>query len=129
MDDFLKLVNLNFLGSGMHKISAEKFLDSTGILFLDVRDEQEVKLLRFNFDLFGIDTLTIPVNELPDRLNELPSDKLIACFCSSGTRSAWAYAYLASKGYSAKLLDSSNEELAAMLKPGRILKKLNEKQR
>ena len=122
MEKALKSMNLEFCGTGKHKISAEKFLETKNTLFLDVRDRKEVETIAFNFKLFGIETLNIPIDELPDRLSELPNDKLITCFCSSGTRSAWAYIYLFSKGFNVKWLEASNEDLAKLLKPGRIYK-------
>ncbi|OQX78248.1 MAG: hypothetical protein B6D64_07120 [Bacteroidetes bacterium 4484_276] len=122
MEKALKSMSLEFLGNGKHKISAEKFLETKNTLFLDVRDQKEVETIAFNFRIFGIETLSIPIDELPDRVNELPKDKPIACFCSSGTRSAWAYIYLFSKGFNVKWLEASNEDLAKLLKPGRIFK-------
>jgi len=122
MEKALKSMNLEFCGTGKHKISAEKLFETRNTLFLDVRDKKEVETIAFNFKLFGIETLNIPIDELPDRLSELPNDKLIACFCSSGTRSAWAYIYLFSEGFNVKWLEASNEDLAKLLKPGRIYK-------
>jgi rhodanese-related sulfurtransferase len=121
MENALKKMNLEFLGTGKHKISLEKLFETGNIIFLDVRDGKEVQTLNFNLEIFGIKTLNIPVNELPDRLSELPHNKTIACFCSSGTRSAWAYIYLFSKGYNVKWLSASNEDLAEILKPEKIL--------
>ena len=122
MEKALKTMNLAFCGTAKHKISAEKMFETENVLFLDVRDKAEVKTLAFNFELFGIETLNIPIDELPERINELPKNKLIICFCSSGTRSAWAYIYLFSKDYQTKWLEASNEDLAKLLKPGRIYK-------
>ena len=122
MEKVLKTMNIEFCGTGKHKISLEKLFESSNVVFLDVRDNIEMETLDFNLEIFGIETLQIPVNELPDRLNELPENKLIACFCSSGTRSAWAYIYLFSKGYNTKWLAASNEDLAKLLKPGKIFK-------
>jgi len=124
MESALKQMNLEFLGTGKHKISLEKLFETENAVFLDVRDKKEVETLSFNLEMFGIETKIIPVNELPDRLNELPKNKLITCFCSSGTRSAWAYIYLFSKGYNTKWLAASNEDLAVLLKPGKIFKAL-----
>jgi len=124
MENTLKQMNLEFLGTGKHKISLEKLFETENTVFLDVRDKKEVETLSFNLEMFGIETKIIPVNELPDRLNELPKNKLITCFCSSGTRSAWAYIYLFSKGYNTKWLAASNEDLAVLLKPGKIFKAL-----
>jgi rhodanese-related sulfurtransferase len=122
MENALKKMNLEYCGSGKHKIAAEKLFETENVLFLDVRDIYEVKTINFSFEIFGIPTLCIPIDQLPDRLNEIPKDKTIACFCSSGTRSAWAYIYLFSKGFQAKWLDADNETLAKLLKPGRIFK-------
>ena len=127
MDATLKKMNLAFCGSGKHKIALDKFMELEDIVFLDVRSQEEIQCLSFDFELFGKQTIRIPVEELPDRLHELPKDKLIACFCSSGTRSAWAYIYLFDKGYDARWLGASNEDLAAVLKPGRVLKDLKNK--
>lgn len=122
MEKALKTMNLEFCGTGKHKITAEKLFETKDILFLDVRDSEEVKTMNFNLKIFGIPTLNISIDQLPERLNEIPKDKTIACFCSSGTRSAWAYIYLFSKGFQTKWLEAGNEELSKLLKPGRILK-------
>ncbi|RLD85801.1 MAG: rhodanese-like domain-containing protein [Bacteroidetes bacterium] len=122
MEKALKKMNLRFCGSGKHKLTLEKFFETENVVFLDVRDTKEMKTLNFDLEIFGIETVRIPIDELPDRLGELTKNKLIACFCSSGIRSAWAYIYLFSKGYNAKWLDASSEDLAKMLKPGKIFK-------
>jgi len=122
MEKALKLMNLEFCGSGKHKISTENFIETKNALFLDVRDKKEVETIAFNFRIFGIETKNIPIDKLPNYLDELPKDKLIVCFCSSGTRSAWAYIYLFSKGFNVKWLEASNEDLAKLLKPRKILK-------
>lgn len=122
MEKALKTMNLEFCGTGKHKITAEKLFETKDVLFLDVRDSEEVKIMNFNLEIFGIPTLNIPIDQLPERLNELPNDKTIACFCSSGTRSAWAYIYLFSKGFQTKWLDAVSEDLAKLLKPGRVFK-------
>jgi len=122
MEETLKLMNLEFCGQGKHKIKVDKLFETDNVLFLDVRDEKEVQTLKFNLEIFNIKTKNIPINELPERLEELPKDKLIACFCSSGTHSAWAYIYLLSKGYNTKWLAASNEELAKIIKPGKVYK-------
>jgi rhodanese-related sulfurtransferase len=122
MEKALKTMNLEFCGTGKHKITAEKLFETKDVLFLDVRDSEEVKIMNFNLEIFDIPTLNIPIDQLPERLNELPNDKTITCFCSSGTRSAWAYIYLFSKGFQTKWLDAVSEDLAKLLKPGRVFK-------
>lgn len=122
MENVLKQMDLEFLGTGKHKLAAEKLFETENVFFLDLRAEEEVKALGFNFEIFGIETKNIPINELPERINELPDNKLIACFCAAGTRSAWAYIYLLSKGFQTKWLEATNEDLANLMKPGRIYK-------
>jgi len=128
MENSLKKMDLEFIGSGRHKISIEKFFETKNAIFLDVRNKEEVDTLGINLKIFGIKTVHIPINELPNKFNELPQQELIGCFCSGGTRSAWAYLYLFSKNYNVKLLDASNEDLAKLLKPGKILKATSNKQ-
>lgn len=42
----------------------------------------------------------IPLEELPGRLNELDTDKLIVTYCTSGGRSMRALEYLVNEGFS-----------------------------
>jgi len=128
MENVLKQMNFEFFGTGKHKIMPEKFLESEGAIFLDVRAHEEVETLRFDFKHYGIQTIHIPLDELPNRLHELPKDKLIGTFCSSGTRSAMAYLFLLAKGFDkVKWIDAGSEQLVALLKPGNIYKKVSSK--
>ncbi|MGD9719074.1 MAG: rhodanese-like domain-containing protein [Sulfurimonadaceae bacterium] len=47
----------------------------------------------------------IPLNELPNRLDELPKDKLIITACPHNDRSNLARIYLTMKGYNVKYLN------------------------
>ena len=47
----------------------------------------------------------IPIQELAHRLEELPRDKDIVIYCRVGNRSAYACAFLASRGYRVKNLE------------------------
>ncbi len=123
MDEILKKMNLEFLGTGKHKISINFFLEKENTILLDVRTKEEAETLSFNLKHFNIDVINIPINELPERYNELSKSKFIGTFCSSGTRSAWAYLYLQSKGFTnVKWIEAGNEEFAALLQPGLIYK-------
>lgn len=52
-----------------------------GVFFLDVRESEE-------WESFHIpNTVLIPLDELPDRLNNLPRDTQIVVVCNSGNRS------------------------------------------
>jgi len=75
----------------MANIVKEK-IDS-GALVLDVRTLEEFE------DEHYPNALCIPVNELPNRLTEIPKDKSIVVYCASGARSAYAARILKSSGY------------------------------
>jgi rhodanese-related sulfurtransferase len=65
------------------------------LLVLDVRTPAE-----YVGDGHIAGSVLIPVDELPARLNEVPSDTPIACFCRSGNRSQTACSTLAAAGFS-----------------------------
>jgi len=116
---WLSNLDLNFFGTGQHKIEAAQLLkrikEGEDIVVLDVRSEEEHKYLSYPF------MLHMPLQELPRRCQELPNDKLIAVFCSSGTRSAIAYAFLQLQNFEkVRILHAGNAEMGALLKPGMI---------
>ncbi|WP_297445464.1 hypothetical protein [Desulfurobacterium sp.] len=77
MENLLKNMDFDFWASGKHKISAEKFFElrkKDKAILLDVRDRRETELLSFSFGL------NIPVHEIPDRVNEIPGDKMVCLF-------------------------------------------------
>jgi len=47
----------------------------------------------------------IPVQELANRVQELPKDKELVVYCRVGNRSSYASAYLAQLGYNVKNLE------------------------
>ncbi len=120
LDSWMERIDFDFFSRGKHKIKAEKFLEKMEkgeALLLDVRAPEELEYIDFPF------ALKIPFNEVPKRKNEVPRDKTVAVFCSAGTRSAIAYAYLASLGWENVVwLQGGYDELVAKLKPGKIRK-------
>jgi len=120
LNQVLKEMDFQFFSAGGHGMSIEgmrKVLGNDHFLFLDVRTDEEVKYLSFPF------ALNIPLNELPDRLDEVPRDKFIIPFCSSVFRGAVAYTYLMAKGYKeVKGLTASSEDMAKAFKPGPLAK-------
>ncbi len=123
MSDLNTLVtqmDFKFFSSGAHSMSIDgmrKVLGDDHYIFLDVRTHEEVKYLCFPF------ALHIPMNELPDRLNEVPKEKFIIPFCSSVFRGALAYMYLKANGYEeVKGLTASSEDMASAFKPGPLSK-------
>jgi len=85
-------------------------LTSGKALLIDVRFKEEAAVWRTGF------ALSIPLNELPKRIKELPKDKIIVAACPHKDRSAIAMAYLRSKGYDAKYLTDGLIGLAEHLR-------------
>lgn len=84
-------------------------------LFLDVRTREEREHLAFPF------AMHIPLNEIPDRIGELPRDKFIITFCLSGFRAVMGYAFLRTQGFDeVKALKGRIDNLAGAMTPGRF---------
>ena len=69
------------------------------VVIVDARTKEEVAEL-------GIfkNTINIPLDEIPARMNELPKDKKIYVHCSTGARADMAYNELVKHGYNVKFL-------------------------
>lgn len=120
LNQVFKEMDFQFFGSGEHGMSIDgmrKVLNNDHFVFLDVRTHEEVKYQSFPF------ALHIPLNEMPDRLNEVPKDKCVIAFCSSVFRGAMAYTYLLANGYEeVKGLTAPSEDMALAFKPGPLSK-------
>lgn len=68
------------------------------VQIIDIRFPEEVEGWSFSF------IKSIPVNELPKRLDELDKDKIIVTVCPKYDRAALARHYLTLKGYKSKYL-------------------------
>ena len=68
-------------------------------VLIDIRSPEEFASWSMGF------AKNIPLNELPNRLDELPKDKLIITACPHNDRSNLARIYLITKGYNAKYLN------------------------
>jgi len=116
LNEVLAEMDFNFFGSGEHGMSIagmRKVLGNDHFVFLDVRSEKEAEYGAFPF------AKHIPLNKLPERLDELPKDKMIVPFCSSVFRGAIAYTYLRANGFEeVKGLTASMEEMIQAFKPG-----------
>jgi len=68
-------------------------------IIVDARTKEEIAEL-------GIfkNTINIPLDELPNRMNELPKDKKIYVHCSTGARADMAYKELVKSGFNVKFL-------------------------
>lgn len=87
-----------------------KMLKEDKAVFIDIRSREEVASWSFGF------AKNIPLNELPNRLDELPKDKLIITACPHYDRSSMARLYLTTKGYNAKYLSDGLLKLADYLR-------------
>ncbi len=122
--ELIKTMDLDFFGNGLHCINFEQMMNlykKDEILLLDVRSKEELKYVSIPF------AKNIPLNEIPDNLNELTKDKLIVVYCTSNIRSAIACVYLLLEGYNARVLKTRLNELVDMFKPGYIINNLVEK--
>jgi len=69
--------------------------DREDIILLDVRSPAEHEQVAIP------GSVLIPLEQLPFRMNELPTDKKIVVYCRSGNRSAMATYILRSRGFEA----------------------------
>ena len=88
-------------GSGTNSLAREVSVDEgyqmvqNGTYVVDVRTQEE-------WDEYHVpDTTLIPLDQLPNRLNEVPKDKTILVVCRSGNRSQEGRDILLSAGYNA----------------------------
>jgi rhodanese-related sulfurtransferase len=66
-------------------------------VLLDVREPWEVQTA--SFTLPGVDSLAIPMNELPGRLGELDPEQPVLSLCHHGMRSLQVAAFLERQGF------------------------------
>jgi len=120
-DKWLSELDLSFWGTAQHKVTPSQFFErqqSEGAVLLDLRSPEEVGQLALPF------ALHIPINELPARWQELPTDRLVATFCSSVTRAVVAWVYLQLHGLDkVRILDARYNDLTEELVPGKVYKR------
>ncbi len=127
INEILKSMDFIFFGSGKHKITPAMFLAEKNSLFLDVRSKEEFETAAFSLT-HHTSFLHIPINEVPERLSEIPKDKLVGVFCSSGVRSTMVYLYLRALGFDkVRIIEGGYAELFEELKPGKLLKQFSQR--
>jgi len=114
MDNMIRQMDMKSIFAS--KVDADEFIDMYNkgeAILLDVR-------YPFERDVWGVNfSVNIPLNELPDRFNELPKDKIIVCACPEAFRGNIAKQYLSFKGYSGKILTCGIVNLMERLKGGK----------
>jgi rhodanese-related sulfurtransferase len=128
MNEIEKIINsmdFTFCGTGKHKIDATTFLASQNAVLLDVRANEETSTIKLSLK-HHLPVIEIPFNELPLKIDQLPNDKFIGVFCSSGVRSAISFAYLKSKGFeNVKMIEGGYQQFMEAIMPGKIYKHIN----
>ena len=121
MDDFVRSLTLDFLGGGGHKVLPDALFSDPSAVLLDVRTREEVQSVCFPLENQVSISLQIPLNELPDRLVEIPRDRLVGILCVTDVRSAIAYAYLQTHGLdNVRVLAGGTAGLLEQLKTGNV---------
>lgn len=123
MEQVMESMTLDFFGKGLHKITPEKLLGMETAVFLDVRSVEEAGSFPFMLGVHeNVQALHIPINEIPERMSEIPADRMIGVFCPAHVRASIVYAYLRSKGYEQiRVVEGGYAALTDSLKPGKIL--------
>jgi rhodanese-related sulfurtransferase len=129
MEQVLKSFTLDYFGNGKHKISPEKFFDIAKGLLLDVRSKEESDSISIKLEHHSnVESLNILINEIPDRIDEIPKTKFIGVFCPTNVRSSIVYAYLLLKGFmEVRIVEGGYATLTEALKPGQVLKVIKSK--
>lgn len=126
-EEVISKMDFDYFGSGQHKIQADSFLALDDAVLLDVRSEEEFATIKLNM-AHHCQVLEIPTNVVPDRMNEIPRDKMIGVFCSSGVRAVVIFAYLKSNGYEkVKIIPGGYPAIMEAIMPGKLHKKINKK--
>lgn len=106
------------------QIEFEDLMAAEGAILLDVRAVPEWESLQLRLE-HHLRVLWIPTHEVPDRLDEIPRDRVVGVFCTNGPRSAMVYLYLRSHGYEqVRIAPSNYEAITSLLLPGKLLKHL-----
>ena len=124
LETVISNMDFTFFGTGQHKMSVEDFFKQERPLLLDIRAPEELETVRLPLT-HQCEVLEIPTNEVPARLTEIPKDRLIGVFCSSGVRCVIIYIYLKSKGYNqVRALSGGYAPLMEAVMPGKIYQRI-----
>jgi rhodanese-related sulfurtransferase len=120
-DTVLRHLDFAHFASGSHKMSFSELFSFGNGVFLDVRAPEEHRALLLPLESIEVENVSIPIDQLPDRVAEIPRDRPIGVFCPTVVRSSVAYAYLRGMGYEhVRILDGGYPALAAEFLPGKL---------
>lgn len=109
----------NYITAFDYKARKEMKIDSEALVkgikegkiqLVDIRFKEEVEAWNMGF------ATSIPINELPKRLNELDKGKIIVTACPHKDRAGLAMVYLRTKGFHSKYLEDGLVGLAEYLR-------------
>ena len=127
-DAVLRSMTLEFCGNAKHKITPEALFATEGAVFLDVRSATECESVDLRLE-HQATLLQIPTEEIPDRFEEIPRDKLVGIFCSAGVRATMVYAYLRARGFEqVRIVPGGYGPVMETVMPGKLWKCLEAKQ-
>ena len=101
------------------RITLDEFIEkfnNNEVVLVDIRMPFERKIFKIPF------AIEISPNEIDEKLDTLPKDKLIVVACPNQGRSSFVAAYLKEKGLSAKFLENGLTNLIQTLKGGEAKK-------
>lgn len=120
-DEYLSGFNTQEIGN--MKINSADMLEMVKdgfAILLDIRFTQKIEAWSIPF------AKNIPLHELPNRLNELPRDKLIITACPHNDRANMARIYLTMKGYNVKYLNDGLLKTVDSLRGGSAINFIRE---
>lgn len=116
LKELISGLDLENLVKNEPKITLDAFLEkwkAGEAVLLDVRTKEEQELTPLT--AFGIH---IPINELPERLNEIPKDRLVCTLCPGKVRATIAMCYLLTEGFeNVRVLAATPSEIVDRVKP------------
>ncbi len=127
LENIMKSMDFEFFANGKYKVKASDHFSKDNALFLDVRSIEEHNTLSFEL-IYHMPVLHIPISEIPDKINQIPKDKHVGVFCSSGVRATIVYVFLKTRGYeNVRILEGGYNNIVEEFKPINLLKTIKHK--
>lgn len=123
MDTILAEMDFVALASGEFTISPEgvgNVIGNENVLLLDVRSEEEAAYSNYPF------AKHIPLTDLPDRISELPKDKIIITLAAASFQAAVGFSFLRQAGFeTVKTMVGGTDQLATIVKPAPLYARMS----
>jgi len=123
MEHIFEQFTLDYFAKGKQKTTFTAFLEQEDAVLVDVRSKEEALTLPIKFALHdNVTAVNIPINEVSERMAEIPTDRPVGLFCPATIRSAMVYALILSNGYeNARILEGGYPALTEAAMPPRVL--------